>query len=77
MLLLIEYISVENILLNPISEFNLYGKILLKLILKNIPINIASGILLLLLTTSSDILTLINISMNKNSIETAPTYTSK
>ena len=45
--------------------------------LKNIPIIIANGILLLLSVVSSDILTLINININKNKIVTAPTYTNK
>lgn len=46
-------------------------------ILTNMLIIIANGILLLLSVTSSDILTLINISINKKRIETAPTYTNK
>lgn len=45
--------------------------------LKNIPMIIANGMLLLLSLVSSEILTFINININKNSIETAPTYTSK
>lgn len=77
MLLRIEYSSAWNNLLKPSSKLNLKGNNLLRLMLKNIPIIIAKGILLLLLTTSSEILTLINININKKSIETAPTYTSK
>ena len=55
----------------------LEGSNLYNVKLKIIPIMIARGILLLLSVTSSEILTLINIKMNKNKIETAPTYTSK
>ena len=40
-------------------------------------INIAKGILLLVLLNSSLILTFINIKINKNKIDTAPTYTNK
>jgi hypothetical protein len=39
--------------------------------------NIAKGILLLVSLISSETLILINISINRNSIETAPTYTNK
>ena len=53
------------------------GNSFYSVMLKNIPIKIASGILLLLSLVSSDILMFICININKNSIETAPTYTSK
>ena len=49
------------------------GKILLNGIKKAIIASIAKGILLLVSLINSETLILINISMNKNSIETAPT----
>jgi len=55
------------------TELRLEGKSLYNVTLKNIPIIIANGILLLLSVVSSDILTLINININKNKIDTAPT----
>ena len=53
------------------------GKMLLKGIKKAKIASIAKGILLLVSLISSETLILINISMNKNKIETAPTYTNK
>jgi len=55
-----------------ISELVL-GKMLLKGIKKAKIANIAKGMLLLVSLISSETLILINISMNKNNIETAPT----
>lgn len=54
-----------------------FGKMLLKGIKKAKIASIAKGILLLVSLISSETLILINISMNKNKIETAPTYTNK
>ena len=48
-------------------------KLLPRLIKKNIPIMVERGILFMLLAVTSDILTFININMNKKSIDTAPT----
>ena len=59
------------------AELRLEGKSLYNVILKNIPIITANGILLLLSVVSSDILTFISININKNRIDTAPTYTNK
>jgi hypothetical protein len=53
------------------------GRISLKGMKKANIANIAKGILLLVSLISSETLILINISMNRNSIETAPTYTNK
>ena len=53
------------------------GNSLYNVVVKKIPTIMARGMLLLLFVTSSDILTLININMNKKSIDTAPTYTNK
>lgn len=55
------------------GEVILEGNKLYNVVLKNTVINMAKGILLLLLLVSSDILTLISISINRNNIETAPT----
>lgn len=56
------------ILKNPEGE-----KLLPRLIKKNIPIIVERGTLFILLAVTSDILTFININMNKKSIDTAPT----
>jgi hypothetical protein len=60
------------ILTSFISELVL-GKMLLKGIKKAKMASIAKGMLLLVSLISSETLILINISMNKNNIETAPT----
>ena len=62
---------------NILGVNTLDGNSLYSVMLKNIPVIIASGILLLLSLVSSDILMFISININKNNIETAPTYTSK
>ena len=62
---------------NMLGVNTLDGNSLYSVMLKNIPIIIASGILLLLSLVSSDILMFISININKNNIDTAPTYTSK
>ena len=58
-------------------KIKLYGNNLYRVGKKYIPIAMAKGILLLLSVLSSDILMLINININKNKIDTAPTYTNK
>jgi hypothetical protein len=60
-----------------IDRLKLEGNNLYKVKVNILPIIIAKGILLLLSVTNSDILTFISIRINKNNIDTAPTYTSK
>ena len=68
----------ENVFkLNSLTFGPALGKMSLKGIKKANIANIAKGILLLVSLISSETLILINISMNRNSIETAPTYTNK
>ena len=68
----------ENVFkLNSLTLVPVLGRMSLKGIKKANIANIAKGILLLVSLISSETLILINISMNRNSIETAPTYTNK
>jgi hypothetical protein len=69
--------SVNEFKLNSLILGPALGIISLKGIKKANIANIAKGILLLVSLISSETLILINISMNKNSMETAPTYTNK
>src|SRR5438093_10366640 len=73
-------ISCMNLFNSKSNTFKLVlvsGNILLKGIKKVIIVNIANGILLLVSLISSDTLILINISIKRNKIDTAPTYTNK
>ncbi len=63
--------------LSLLTSMLVLGKILLNGMKKAKIVNIAKGMLLLVSLMSSDTLMLININMNKNKIDTAPTYTSK
>ena len=63
--------------LDVLSLFILLGNISLMGIKKAKIAIIASGILLLVSPISSETLIFINISMNKNKMDTAPTYTNK
>jgi hypothetical protein len=68
----------ENVFkLNSLTLVPVLGRMSLKGIKKANIANIAKGILLLVSLISSETLILINISMKRNSIETAPTYTNK
>ena len=69
--------SVNGFMLNSFTFGLALGRISLKGIKKANIANIAKGILLLVSLISSETLILINISINRNSIETAPTYTNR
>ena len=58
-------------------SLSLFGSILLIGMKKAKMVSMAKGILLLVSLSSSDTLIFISIKMNKNKIETAPTYTNK
>ena len=60
-----------------LSNAEFQGNKAYKAMLKITDIIITKGILLLLSVTSSDILTFINIKINKKRIDTAPTYTKR
>ena len=68
----------ENVFkLNSLTLVPVLGRMSLKGIKKANIASIAKGILLLVSLISSETLILINIRINRNSIETAPTYTNK